>query len=799
MRYALRTIRKNPAFAAVTILTLALGIGANTAMFSVIYAVLLRPLPYLDVPRLALLFQTGPQDSRQPLLLPDTRFLRLTSRSLWDLAVYYKNTGFARVTLTGVPEPETVQGGYVSANFFPLLGVAPAAGRWFTHGEEARQDRVVLLSGRLWKQRFGASRDLAGRTLEIDGVPFRVIGVMPDEFQFPAREVRFWAPITTNRYWSNHPARGTNGRGFYARWNAVARLKPGISFEQARAEMAILARELEQRDPELDKGFSLTAIPLQVEVSGNTRLALWLLLASVSLVLLISCGNAAHLMLARAAARGREMAVRMALGAGRSRLVRQLLAESLVLAIAAGALGLLLAALGVRGLVAYGPRNLPRLEQAGLDTAALAFTLAISFLSAVFFGVVPAWKASGVNPDRALRAGGRGGSGTLAARRTRGVLVALEFAFTVMLLAGGGLMLRSFLAVQAIDSGMDAEHVLTLRVVLPAEVRHAGLYDQSIERIRTIPGVRAAGAINGVIELGETTPSGDWPDDGKLRVWANWKTVRGDGLEAMGIPLVAGRPFGPQDGPDAPLVAITDQTMARRYWPGQDPIGKQFRGHDPRGRNDDPLTVVGVIRDTRARGRESDLAPHVYQPAAQTDTVTPDLVIRTSGDPLKLAAAVRDVVRSLDRAAVVSGIATVEQQLAGEIAPRRFQAWLLGLFSLVALALAAVGIYGVMHYTVAQQRHDMGIRIALGARRANLLAMVLGQALRLAVPGLLIGVAGAQWLSRLFAGILFGVKPTDPATYLGAATLLMAVGIAAAALPAWNASRVAPLEALREE
>src|SRR5262245_33448220 len=437
LRYGARMLRRSPGFTAVAGLSLALGIGANTAIFSVLYAVLLRPLPYHDPNQLVLIFSKGREDPKEPISLDDFAILKSQSQSFEAMSVFYKNTGFSRVNLTGTAEPEVVQGGFVSADFFPLMGMAPSIGRLFTVEEETQRNRVVILSQGLWSRRFGSAPDVVGQRLQIDGADFQIIGVMPATFQFPARETQFWAPITTNRYWLDRPAwNGNLTRGFYARWNAVARLKPDVPLQQAQAEMNVLAKRLEQINPELNKGMGVSLLPLRVELNSNTRLALMILLAAVSFVLLIACGNVANLILARGASREREMAIRNALGAGRVRLIRQLFTESVMLAMLSGCLGLYLAAVGLPALIALGPSDIPRLDESGLDSMVLAFTLGISLLAAIICGLGPAWKISQSDPNKSLKSAGRGSSGTIAFGHVRGLLVITEVALSVILLTG---------------------------------------------------------------------------------------------------------------------------------------------------------------------------------------------------------------------------------------------------------------------------------------------------------------------------------------------------------------------------
>jgi predicted permease len=781
IRHAGRCMRRNPGFTAVAVFTLALGIGANTAIFSVVNAVLLRPLPYNDPGRLVEL---------STISYDHFEFLKRGSHSFEHMAVYYRNTGWSRVTLTGIDEPESFQAAFVSTDFFPTLGVAPAIGRVFTAAEESKRERVTVLSDALWRRRFSATQDVVGKTLEIDGANFQVIGVMPPEFQMPAREAQFWAPIGTNRYWLDRPRPdGVHSSGFYLRWNILGRLKPGVDIRSAQAEMNGFATQLERADPELNKGLALTLLPLRIELGGSTRLALLVLLGAVALVLLIACSNVANLVLARGATRGREMAIRTALGAARARLIRQLLTESLSLASIAAVAGLGIAALGVRALVAFGPPDIPRLEQTGIDGGVLAFTLGISLLAAIFFGLMPAWKIS----QTAAKS---------RARRLKPALVVFEFALSVVLLTGAGLLIRSILAIEAVDPGFTPQHILTMRVVLrPAS------YEPLLQRMRALPGVQSVGGTQNLFELqtqnqaglGLRAVEGHEPEPPNRRTGVTWPTVSGDYFLAMGVRLLRGRTFSNRDGADSPLVAVIDESLARHYWPGEDPIGRRFKGQDSRGKHDDWLTVIGLVGDMRRHGLERQPSPHVFEWYKQSGGFPRDLVVRTAGDPVRLVAALRGAVRDLDRTAVISSIETMEQQLGEQIAPRRFQTWLLALFSLLALVLASIGIYALMHYSVAHRTHEIGIRMALGARMGGVLAMVMRQGLSLCLLGLAVGLAGAWWISRLFASLLYGVTPADPLTFAVVSALLIFVAALASLIPAWRASRVDPLVALRHE
>jgi predicted permease len=809
LRYALRQLRKSPGFTTVAVLTLALGIGANTAVFSVVEAVMLRTLPYADANQLVLI-----QDSQDPekagFLLKDIDALRSQTRSFSDIAFYYRDSGFSNVTLTNGAEPESVQGAFASSNLFSVMGVAPALGRVFSSDEETRREHVVILSHGLWARQFGSTPDAVGRYLQVNGEPFQIIGVMPQTFQFPARDQQFWAPITTNRYWGDPSLNNvdpSHSRYAYERWQAVGRLAGSVSLARAQAELGTVFSRISQADPDPNRGSGITAAPLRVVLSGNTRLALFILFVAVAFVLLITCSNVANLVLARRASREREIAVRSALGAGRTRLAREFFTESAVMALISGAMGLGFASLGLHFLIAFAPPGIPRIEEAGLDGGVLAFTIAISFMSAVAFGLAPAWKSSNVDPSESLRAGiAVAGQ---SRKRTRSALVISELSIAVVLLAGSGLLVRSFVALRAVDPGFEPKRVLTVNVSPPPgtpESRNA-LYNAVLERVRSIPGIEAAGEADSLFELGNLSNLGLRAIDGRMPEprdqWTplSWASVRGDYFQTMGATLLRGRYFGPDDGPHSPLVAIIDESMARRYWPGEDPIGKRFKGQDARGLKDDWLTVVGVVHDMRRSGLEKNPIPHVFEPSTQAidGDRTSYLIVRTAGDPRSIASELRAVVRGISSTAIISDFTTLEQELDEQLSPRRFQTSVLGIFSAIALGLAAFGLFGLMHYSVVERTKEIGVRSALGARRIDIFRLVLTEAAKLASLGIAIGLCGAFVLTRFIASLLFGVRPIDGLTFAASSLLLMIFALLASWLPARRAAKVDPMVALRYE
>jgi len=801
-----------PAFTLAAVLTLVLGIGANTAIFSVVNAVLLRPLPYRDSERLV---QVAGAEPSTPIAGTSYRSFELwksQSRSFEDMAVYYKNTGFSRVVIGGIQEPEAVQAGFTSANLFSLLGVPPKIGRVFTSDEEKGRDRVALISEPLWRRWFGSAPDVIGKTLRVDDKLFTVIGVMPSKFQFPGRDTQLWMPITTHGRWAEQMTRDPNhGRGFYMRWNMVARLKMEVSKEAAQAEMSRIVAQLEQQDPDLNMGAGVSVVPFRVEIAQSARLSLLVLLGAVMFVLLIACSNVANLMLSRATTREREMAIRAALGAGHSRLIRQLLVESTMLSVISGFFGLALAAVAVRVLAVHGPANFPRLDQAGVDGSVLAFTMSISMLAAIAFGLLPAWKASAADPggrlSDALKAGGRTSSGFAGQSGVRSLLVVFECSLSVVLLTGSGLLLRSLVAIGAVDPGFRPEHVLTMRLDLPAKMpdeRRTAFYKELFEQVGALPGVQRVGGVSRLFDLGPAPNLALRAIEGRESEPANsefsvsWSTASGEYFEAMGVPLFKGRFFSHQDGPNSPLVAIIDESMARQYWPNQDPVGKRFKGQDRRGGNDDWLTVIGVVGNMRRHGLENQPRPHVFEWDDQTH-VAPELVVRTAGEPSRLAVALRTAVRSIEPSVVIVSIMTMEQQLDQQTALRRFQTRLLGIFALLAVVLAGIGIYGVMHYSMTQRTREIGVRMALGATTQNVLRMVLRQGLTPALIGVAVGLVGSWWLTGFLKSMLYAVTPTDPLTFISVAALLLGVALSATAVPAWRATRVDPWASLRHE
>jgi putative ABC transport system permease protein len=798
LRYGARMLFKQPGFTAIAALTLGLGIGANITIFSVVNAVLLRPLPYPDADRLVFLWSEAPAQNirERASAYANVADWREQNKSFEDIAASDPTV----VTLTGAAEPEQVMSVRASANLFPLLGVAPMLGRTFTADEERQQARVVVLSHGLWRRRFGASPNVLGQTLEIDGVSSQVIGVMPERFR-SGKETPMWEPHTLFPDWEAQKAqRGTGS------WQVVGRLKPHVSLAQAQVEMSAIAQRLERAFPVANKGLGVNLVPLQLHYTGsNVRLALWMLFGAVTLVLLIACTNVANLMLARGITREREMAIRMALGAGRIRLMRQMLTESALLSLLGGAVGLLIASWGIRAILSFSPPNIRNLDSVTIDTRVLAFTTVVALLTSLLFGLAPALKISQAQPGAALKEG-RSAGGGVSGRRLRSLLLITEFSLTVLLLAGAGLLLRSFSKLQAVDPGFDPARVL-LAQLTPARNGAAdqwrAFYGQLSERIAALPGVEAAGLTEEIFRSGNPdgliTIEGASPDSSATARIPFSEDVISEGFfQTLRVPLRKGRFFNAQDNQAAVRVTIINETMARRFWPGEDALGKRFK-LGPAQSTNPWLTVVGVVGDMRRQSLERQPIAQIFQPYLQSSARRLILLIRATGEPIHLAPVVRSEIRALDKTVLVNGVATLESQLDQRVAERRFQTWLLALFSALALLLAAVGIYGLMSYTVTQSTREFGIRMALGAQPRDLVRLVIGHGLVLSATGVGIGLVAAFALTRVLAGLLFGVTTTDPTTFIAAPLTLLSVALLACFVPARRATKVDPMVALRHE
>jgi len=801
LRYGARMLVKKPGFTLIAVLTLALGIGANTAIFSVVNTVLLKPLPYAEPDRLAMLWTDNPKQGvhEEGTSYPTFLDWRAQSHSFAELALCSRGNP---VVLTGTDEPERALGEYVSANLFPLLGVKPALGRTFTPNDEQRRERVVVLSYGLWQSRFGADPGIVGKTLEINGQNTQVIGIMPAHFYFPVNETQLWEPVTSARYWERDRA-----ERFTDAWRVVGRLKADVTLRQAQTEMNAIGQRLAQAYPNVDEdfaGFGVNVVPLLDQITGkNLQLALWVLSGAVLFVLLIACANVANLLLARGAAREREFAIRVALGAGHVRLARQLLTESMLLAFAGGAFGLLLAVWGVELLVKFAPSGVPRLNEIELDARVLAFASVAMLLTGALFGLMPAWKSAQSDPNESLKEGCR--SAAIGSRRTRKLLVIAEFALAVVLLAGAGLLIRSFLRLQSVNPGFKPENVLLARVSLPqATARTAAqqeaIFQQIIARVATLPSVQAVGAIEDFFmrrnpdssTLIEGRPPLSKQSAGPLIK----ETVSPGFFQAVSAPLLKGRFFSQQEG-QATRVVIINETLARRFFPGEDPTGQRLQD------NDEWHVIVGVVGDMRRQTLEKQPVSEVYLPGASVwrpgAIGNMDLVVRVQSDPLQQVAAVREAVRSVDKTTTVYSVTTVERRLEELGAQRRFQTWLFSLFAALALGLAAIGVYGVMTYSVAERTPEIGIRVALGAQTSDVLRLVLRQGLTLTLAGVGCGLLAALALTRFMQNLLFGVSATDPLTCIGIALLLLFVALLACWIPARRATKVDPMIALRCE
>ncbi len=804
LRYGIRVLAKSRGFTLVAVLTLALGIGANTAIFSVVNSVLLRPLPYKDADRLVIVWEQNPHRGWYQNIVSMANFLdwRKQNHVFTDLAAI-DPTPFNLAG--GAGEPVEIGGERVTANLFSLLGVQPVRGRAFLpEDDKPGSAPVAVLSYGLWQRRYGGDPALVGKQISLDGESYTVVGVMPAGFSdlytsYFAVNAQVWVSGLDLR---------PNGRTNHA-YMALTRLKPGVTLAQAQAEMDAIARGIEQQDPE-NKGWGVGLVSLHDQVVGYARPALLVLLAAVAFVLLIACANLANLLLARAAGREREMAVRTALGASRSRVIRQLLTESLLLSILGGGLGVVLAAWGTTVLVAMSPSILlqmsPGLESVGINLRVLSYALGLALATGLLFGLVPAYGTSNPDLNESLKEGGRSFTESSRRHRARGALVVSEFALAVTLLVGAGLMIRTLVHAHQVDLGFNPEHVLTMKVPLRGPrykepSRQVEFFPQLVARIQVLPGVEAVSVSRGlpmegwdgmdfVTEDNPNPPPGDVPD-------ANYIVIGPDYFRAMGIRLRKGRAFTEADTPASQQVVIVSEELARKYWPGQEAIGKRLKA----GREVELpwRMVVGIVGNVRTQGQDVGFVPELYLPLNQYPWLLHPrhLVIRTALNPSVITSAVRREVAALDKDQPVADVRTLDQLAAEPLAQRQFLMVLLGVFAFLALALAAVGIYGVMAYSVAQRTHEIGIRMALGAEQRDVLKLIVARGLLLAVAGVGAGLAAAFALSRLMAGLLYGVRPSNPATFAIVSVTLVTVALAASYIPARRATKVDPMVALR--
>jgi putative ABC transport system permease protein len=799
LKFAFRQLLKNPGFTAVAVLTLALGIGANTAIFSLINAVLFKPLPYREPDRLVMVWEDAsligfPRDTPAPANYADWK---ARHPGFEDMAA----TDWRSFNLIGDGEPEKIQAYGVTANFFPLLGVKPALGRVFLPDEDRPgANRVAMLSHRLWQTRFGGALDIIGKDILLNDEKYSVVGVMPADFQFLESYIGLWVPIAFA------PETLAQRGSHYLQ--VLARLKPGVTVAQAQADMQVIMDRIARDYPNDAARLGAVVVPLHEQVAGKMRRPLAVLLVAVGFVLLIACANIAGLLLARAAVRQREMAVRAALGAGRWRIVRQLLTESVLLAGVGGSLGLLVAKWSFDLLRQLVPAEMRLATVLQIDTPMLLFTLALSVIAGVLFGLAPAVQASKTDLNDALKQrGGRAGfSG--GHRRLRDVFVVAEIALALVLLVGAGLLIQTLSKLSGQYSGLRPDHILTLRTALgehkyEEHSRRVAFYDQVLDRVKHLPGVISAGYTTSVpLEwkggANGLTIEGRQPEPGIA--WnAIHRQVSSDYLQTMGFGLRQGRYFTEQDNENGMPVAIINETMARQYWPNQDPLGKRFSFGNP----DRWLTIVGVVGDVRQMGADAAVKAEMYLPHRQIKThaffAPRDLAVRTAVEPLSLLPAVRQAIHEVDADQPISVVRTMDQVVGEETAPRRLGTTLLTTFAVLALLLAALGIFGVLSYFVAQQTPEIGVRMALGARPRDILALVLSKGLRLALAGVGAGLLAALALTRLMRSQLFEVSTLDPVTFIAVALSLPAVALLACSLPARRAARVDPMVALRCE
>jgi len=799
LKYGFRMLVKNPAFTAVAVIALALGIGANTAIFSVVNAVLLKPLPFNDPNRLMLLSEANPRQPHVSVAYPNY-FDWQQQNHIFERIASFQPRDF---NLAGVNEPENIGGSAVSSNLLRTLGVKPLLGRDFRTDEDKKgAEPVVILGFSLWQRRFGGELGAVGRTVTLDAKPFTIVGVMPPQLTM-YEDSQLYTPIGV---WMGEES--MTERGDHNDTTVVARLKPGATPAVAQAEMDTIARRLEQQYPDTNTGYRVAMSPIRDAFVGDSGPPILVLFAAVGFVLLIACVNVANLLLARGAAREREIAIRSALGASRLRVIRQLLTEGAVLAVVSGSLGLLVGAWGLKGLLTLIPQDVSMGMPVTINSWVLGFTSLLSLATVAIFGLVPALQVSKPDLNETLKEGGRSASGGVERRQVRSVLVVSEIALALVLLVSAGLMIKSFRRLLAVDPGFNPENVLTMEVNLrgakydkPDQV--AAFCQQSLDRIRALPGVRFA-ALGNQLPLtgshsrsditieGQPVPAiGHFPHP-------DFHDVSPDYFRVLGIPLMRGRYFTESDTPQAPGVVMISESLARQFWPNGEAVGKRILHGHPNSKN--PwLTVVGVVGDTKQYGLSAETKWEVYHPYLQKPPSDFRFVVRAGSNPQGLTAAIKSEIHGIDKDVPVHDEVTMQRIVSDSVGTKRITMLLLGLFAGLAMVLAGVGIYGVISYSVSQRTHEIGVRMALGAERTDVLWLVVGKGFALTVVGVSAGLAGALALTRFLSSLLFGVRPTDPVIFVGVSLILAAVSLVASYIPARRAARVDPMVALRYE
>lgn len=785
LRHSVRQLTKKPGFSAMLILTLALGIGASSGVFSVLRAVLLKPLPYKDPGGLAMVYADDPalelHEGRTSF--PNFTDWKKQNRSFEDMAIFTPQT-----FLLGTDgPPERMRSARVTANFWSVLGVAPILGRTFTAEEEKRGERVVVLSYPLWQRQFAGLKEAIGADILMDERRYRVIGVMPPDFQFPSKDIRVWEPVTAHPYWATRDAKGART---WAVWFVVGRIRPGVNWVPAQQDVSAIEKRLSAEYPNAGLPQTVTVVPLKLVSTGRYQLSLWFLFASVLVMLLIACVNVAGLLLARGSAREREFGLRRALGAKPVRLAAQLITETAVLAVCGGALGLLLAGGISQAVQRYGPTDIPRLSETQVDGQVIFFTAVITFCTAAFASLWPVFSSN------RLQSTSRHWT-SISTHRMRNLLVAGQFALALVLVAGAALLIDSLLRVRATELGFRPDHLLIMRIDLHVGKtieQQAGYFEQAIQHAESLPGIRSAAAVSGFLR---TDPEDSVQIEGRGAQHPGpcEDLIAGKYFRTAGVPLLKGRPFSNQDRRGTLPVAIVNQAMARTYWPKQDPIGKRFRFNS----SDPWLTVVGVAGDMRRQGIERPIAPQVFLPHRQGEDNMMDFIVRTTGDPAKVAGLVRTEIQELDKSVAKFKVATVEAELDEETSERRFNTSLIGSFGFAALFLSAVGMYGLLHQLVVQRAHEIAVRMALGAKPQVVRTLVLRQGLTPALAGALAGLSAALFLAHLVSKLLYQVSSYDPVVLGSSVLLLLGVAVIACWLPSIRAVHIDPMVLLRQE